>query len=178
MTQVIGVAGARTLFQHMEWADSTVWGAALTADCMDEEVRRLLLHVHVVQRAFLHVWTGRPVAEAFKSAEDFRSLAALRDWAMPYYGEAHAYLATVDEALLSTRVELPWSQELTTHLGRVPEATSLADTLFQVTSHSTYHRGQVNSRLRLLGIEPPLVDYIAWAWLGRPPRGVVRGQGA
>jgi uncharacterized damage-inducible protein DinB len=34
--------------------------------------------------------------------------------------------------------------------------------------HSTYHRGQVNARLRELGIEPPLTDYIAWIWFGRP----------
>jgi uncharacterized damage-inducible protein DinB len=169
MTQVIGVAGARVLFGHMEWADSTVWRTALTVNCMDEELRRLLLHVHVVQRAFLHIWTGRPVTEAFRTAEDFASLAALRDWAMTYYGQAHAFLATVDEAHLSNRVELPWSGQLTAHLGRVPEATSLADTLFQVTSHSTYHRGQINTRLRLLAVEPPLVDYIAWAWFGRPP---------
>jgi uncharacterized damage-inducible protein DinB len=40
--------------------------------------------------------------------------------------------------------------------------------MFQVTSHSTHHRGQVNARLRALGGEPPLVDYIAWVWFGKP----------
>jgi uncharacterized damage-inducible protein DinB len=34
--------------------------------------------------------------------------------------------------------------------------------------HTVYHRGQVNARVRALGGEPPLVDYIAWLWLGRP----------
>ena len=38
----------------------------------------------------------------------------------------------------------------------------------QVASHSTYHRGQVNARLREVGGTPPLVDYIAWIWFGRP----------
>ncbi len=39
---------------------------------------------------------------------------------------------------------------------------------FQVANHSTYHRGQVNRSLRQLGGEPPLVDYIAWVWFGKP----------
>jgi len=56
----------------------------------------------------------------------------------------------------------------------------LAKTAFQVTGHSTCHRGQVNTRLRELGAYPPLVDYIAWLWLGRPAAdwGGVSGQTA
>ncbi len=34
--------------------------------------------------------------------------------------------------------------------------------------HSTHHRGQVAARLRELGGEPPLVDFIAWLWWKRP----------
>ncbi len=45
---------------------------------------------------------------------------------------------------------------------------TLAETVLQITSHTTYHRGQVNMRLRELGAEPPLTDFIAWIWLGRP----------
>ena len=65
-------------------------------------------------------------------------------------------------------MELPWAAGLTKRFGREPAPATLAETAFQVASHSTYHRGQVNTRLRELGAEPPLVDYIAWLWLGRP----------
>ena len=34
--------------------------------------------------------------------------------------------------------------------------------------HSTYHRGQINTRFRELGGEPAMVDFIAWVWLGKP----------
>jgi uncharacterized damage-inducible protein DinB len=51
---------------------------------------------------------------------------------------------------------------------RKPESTTIGETILQVALHSIYHRGQVNARLRALGQEPPLVDYIAWIWLGRP----------
>jgi uncharacterized damage-inducible protein DinB len=44
----------------------------------------------------------------------------------------------------------------------------MAETARQVAMHSMHHRGQVNARLRELGAEPPLVDYIAWIWRGRP----------
>jgi uncharacterized damage-inducible protein DinB len=32
-----------------------------------------------------------------------------------------------------------------------------------VANHATYHRGQVASKLRLLGIEPPVTDFVMWA---------------
>ena len=38
----------------------------------------------------------------------------------------------------------------------------------QVALHSTYHRGQINARIRELGGEPPLTDFIAWVWAGKP----------
>ncbi len=45
---------------------------------------------------------------------------------------------------------------------------SLGQTLLQVTAHSSYHRGQVNVRLRELGVDPPMTDFIVWVW-GRKP---------
>jgi uncharacterized damage-inducible protein DinB len=38
----------------------------------------------------------------------------------------------------------------------------------QVVLHSTHHRGQIVARVRELGGNPPLVDYIGWIWLGKP----------
>jgi uncharacterized damage-inducible protein DinB len=157
-----------TLFRHMEWADAKVWAIVPAAGTPDEDLRWRLTHVHVVQRAFLHIWTNRPVAEAFRRPDEFTTLAEIRAWARPYYQEARAFVQTLNADRLAEAVHLPWAGELTTTLGRPPDAATLADTCFQVTSHSTYHRGQVNARLRQIGVEPPLVDYIAWVWLGRP----------
>jgi uncharacterized damage-inducible protein DinB len=63
---------------------------------------------------------------------------------------------------------LPWSSMVEKRLGRPPGITTIGETALQVALHSTYHRGQVNARLRELGGEPPLVDYIAWLWQGKP----------
>ncbi len=37
---------------------------------------------------------------------------------------------------------------------------SVRDILFHIINHSSHHRGQVASDLRLTGIEPPISDYI------------------
>lgn len=34
--------------------------------------------------------------------------------------------------------------------------------------HTTYHRGQLNTKIRELGGEPPLTDFIYWVGLDKP----------
>jgi uncharacterized damage-inducible protein DinB len=34
--------------------------------------------------------------------------------------------------------------------------------------HTQHHRGQVCTRLREVGGEPPTVDFIVWLWENRP----------
>lgn len=155
-------------YRHMEWADATVWDATPLTGPPDPRLRELLVHIHVVQRAFFSAWTNRPVMEAFRRAEDFETLGAVRLWAQPLYREMAAFIQGLTVESLAKPMNLPWAQMIAERLGRTPHVTTLADTCFQVTSHSTYHRGQVNTRLREIGAEPPLVDYIAWAWFGKP----------
>lgn len=165
---MFSIDALRELYRHMEWADALVWRAALRLDdaVMDDRLRSLLLHMHVVQRAFLSVWTEQPVV--FPDATTFATLSALREWGRPYYLEVQRYLDTLTAPQLAEPVVLPWIVEYQTHTGRHFETPTRAETAFQVTSHSTYHRGQVNARLRELGVEPPLVDYITWVWFSKP----------
>lgn len=162
------LAALRELLLHMEWADAAIWRAALghPAAVSDPRLRDLLLHLHGVQRAFLTMWTDVPLT--FPQSADFPDIAAVQSWSQGYYAEVAAFVATLDDASLTRIVEMPWLAEFERSSGRRFERPSLAETLFQVTSHSTYHRGQVNARLREVGGEPPLVDYIAWVWFGRP----------
>jgi uncharacterized damage-inducible protein DinB len=155
-------------YRHMEWADATVWAAVPGGGEPDPRLRQLLVHIHTVQRAFLAVWTGRSVADGLRMPETFATLEEVRAWAEPVYAAASAFVATVDEMRLAAPLEMPWAGQVEEKLGRPPGISTLADTCFQVVNHSTYHRGQVNARLRELGVEPPLVDYIAWIWFGRP----------
>ena len=46
---------------------------------------------------------------------------------------------------------LPWSSYFAKRAGFTAHPSTLGETLLQLPSHSTYHRGQVNTRLRELG---------------------------
>jgi uncharacterized damage-inducible protein DinB len=152
----------------MEWADAKVWAAVPEGIPADKRLTELLLHIHTVQQAFLAVWSKNDVRAVFRNPEEFATLATLCTWARPYYAQAQAHIAGLSDGDLSARLEMPWAAQLAQSLGRPPGPTTVAETCFQVYSHSTYHRGQVNTRLRELGAEPPLVDYIAWLWFDRP----------
>ena len=155
----------RELYDHMKWADAIVWRAALAhpAAADDSFLRERFEHIHMVQRAFLFIWRGE--------AQHYDELASLADVAR-WGGEVHqlvqSHLGTLDDAALDRPLDLPWAARLVAQFGRQPAPTTLRETMMQVPMHSTYHRGQVNMRLRELGAEPPLVDYIAWLWMGKP----------
>lgn len=157
----------RELIHHMQWADALVWSAALSNPeaAGDLALRGKLFHTHVVQRAFLSVWRGEAPGRPPSEPPDLpTTLQSVRD----YYSELTPFLDALGEGELGRPVALPWAGRFAQRLGREPATPSLAETLLQVAMHSTYHRGQVNARLREVGVEPPLTDYIAWVWFGRP----------
>ena len=43
--------------------------------------------------------------------------------------------------------------------------------LRHVANHATYHRGQAASKLKRLGVEPPVTDFVFWAIEQVPPPG-------
>lgn len=157
----------RDLYRHMEWADAAVWAAVLSSEegQTDARLRELLYHLHVVQRAFLRAWRGEPGETPYPT---FEGAAQLALWGRTYYGEALAHLEALDDAGASEPMPLPWASMVAQRLGRAPEVTNVGETALQVALHSTYHRGQVNARLKEVGGTPPLVDYVAWVWMGRP----------
>lgn len=155
------------LYGHMEWADASVWASVLASENgrADAKLREYLYHLHGVQRAFLHTWRGEPRETPYPTFNDTPSLML---WARTYYVEAFTHLGTLDNEKLSEPLVMPWAGMVEQRLGRAPEITTVGETVLQVSLHSMYHRGQINARLREVGGEPPLVDYIAWVWLGRP----------
>lgn len=157
----------KELFRHMEWADSVVWAAAFARpEAMEDAgMRERLQHIHTVQRLFLQVWKG----EFFWPQEfSFDDGPALLRWAREYYNQLTEYAGGIGGLDLSEPKPVPWARMFEARLGRQAEVTSLGETMLQAVLHSAYHRGQVNTRLRELGGEPPLTDFIVWVWSGRP----------
>lgn len=156
------------LFQHMEWADAYVWESVFKLETLETDPRldELLYHIHSVQHVFLQVWENQPVIVAEPSG--FPHLTAISQWGHEYYQKLSSYLNEVDEAALEKPSIVPWAAQVEKYLGRPAHPTTLADTMIQVTTHTAYHRGQINALLRKLNVQPPLVDYIAWIWAGKP----------
>jgi uncharacterized damage-inducible protein DinB len=151
----------------MEWADAKVWASLLESESghSDQKIRDCLYHLHMVQKAFLRIWKGVPRETPFPSFDDAPSLM---EWVRANYEEIYAHIETLSDEKLSEPMDMPWADMIEKQLGRKPEGTKIGDTVLQVVLHSMYHRGQVNARLREVGVVPPLVDYIAWLWTGRP----------
>ncbi len=156
------------LFRHMEWADALLWSVVLGSDpglVRNEELLRRLRHIHRTQSAFLHVWRGEVVD--FASSPGLEA-SPLLDFARNLGMDVRMFVESVDEARLAEVVELPWSRHFGEISGFDPAPTTLFDTFYQLCAHGVHHRAQINSLLRELGLTPPLIDYIGWAWQGRP----------
>lgn len=87
---------------------------------------------------------------------------------MDYQQKLNDFLSSQNELDKDKIVLIPWSIFMERRVGKKVVPATLEETIIQVASHSTYHRGQINSRFRELGGEPPSVDFIIWVWLGKP----------
>lgn len=161
------VSEYQSLMSHMEWADALAWTAVLGVPSLrqDRQMRERLHHYHSTQWAYLQVWRGEELR--IPELSGFADLRALGRWARGFYLELPAYATSLQPTALQREVEFPWAAQLVERLGSAKPA-SLADTVLQLALHSAHHRGQVLARLRELESEPPLIDFIAWIWMGRP----------
>lgn len=154
------------LFSHMEWADAQVWTAVGSVQpAGDASLKERLHHVHVVQRIYLQLWQDQP--HDVRELSTFATLADVRAWAREYYGELRRFLPLVDTSRLERPVAFPWADDLVKWFGAARTATVL-ETMHQVAIHTAHHRGQLTTTIRELGGTPPLVDFIAWVWMGKP----------
>lgn len=156
-----------TLFRHMEWADSLTWRkvAALRDEQFDARLGDLLYHLHTVQWVYLQVWREHP--PKVPSRDTFPTLSATLSWARAYYTELHVFIKGLSRETLGQTLAIPWVAEVAKRYGSA-EPTTLADTVLQVVLHSTYHRGQVATRIKELGAAPDVTDFIAWVWMKQP----------
>ena len=157
------------LLRHMEWADAKVWQSVLSTPAAetDSTIRERLLHIHAVQQAFLHIWREQPLP-AFPDKSKFVDLVALASWARQGHAEVAAHSNKMQLDGVEKTAMLPFAAFFEAHFGKSDAKITVGQTILQVTSHSSHHRGQVNTRLRELGIEPPTIDFIVWLWLGKP----------
>ncbi len=155
------------LLLHMEWADATMWRALVSAPPLAHEraIMERVHHFHSTQWAYLQILRGLPVQ--IPELGGFPDLGSVGRWARQFYKELPAYRGALDDRALARQVAFPWAAEIAERLGSAEPAT-VGECLLQLVLHTAHHRGQVLTRLREAGGEPPLTDFIAWIWMRRP----------
>jgi uncharacterized damage-inducible protein DinB len=153
-----------SLYAYNRWADRRVLDACrkLTPEQYVAEpvpgwssVRSSIVHIAVVTERWMRGLTGENVGAAPTEAE------------VPTIDDAERLLErayqTLDEllpTLTPERLAMPQTMRGGGRTAVLPPWTVLR----HVVNHSSYHRGQVASKLKRLGVEQPATDFIVWAF--------------
>jgi uncharacterized damage-inducible protein DinB len=148
------------LYRHQEWADAELWRAfeRHPGALRDKALWERLHHIHLVQQAFLAI--AQRVEPRFTDCTDYADPCDLKKEAQQYHASVIAFLDGLDGSALERAIRIPWFKD-------PPLEIATGQALLQAAMHSHYHRGQNATRLRELGGEPPLTDYIVWLWKGK-----------
>lgn len=161
----------RGFFDHVRWADLTQLDASrplADADYFKDHgfsfgtIHKLMLHMLAAQNVWLQRFEGQPMVWLM----DEPSMQA-RNAVEPAWRDIHArfdaFLAR--QTRESLEVELSF-KSMRGDAYRAPLWRLVTHTL----NHSTIHRAQLNSMLKLAGATPPAVDY--WSWVVKTMPGV------
>jgi uncharacterized damage-inducible protein DinB len=151
------------LFAYDRWANGKVLGACrkLTAEQFVAEpvpgwssVRSTLYHIAVATEFNLRALAGDPDGQIPTEAEmaTVDDVARLLERA---YGRFEELRPTLSPERLDTMLTLR-------AIGRTFTLPRWA-MLRHIVNHSSYHRGQIASKLKRFGIEPPNTDFFFWA---------------
>ena len=148
------IARFRELFDHQAWADAAILNAirACEVAASDEQLRKTLHHIVMVQRAFLSIFLKRAF-DMQKESQEPASLGEFEALFRETQAEELTFVRRLNPVELEREIDMPWIPGL---------RLSLSQALLQVVMHSQSHRGQCASRLRALGGTPPTTDYILW----------------
>jgi uncharacterized damage-inducible protein DinB len=162
---MISVSMLRELYEYNYWArDRQLQAcAALTQDqflrpmgSSFSSLRDTLAHLVGAEWVWLERWRGHSPTELETlefSADRFPALGAIQErWRTVEHG-VRGYLATLREEMLAQPLSY-------TNLKGEAWTYPLWQTLIHVVNHQTYHRGQVTTLLRQLGVEAPSIDYL------------------
>src|SRR5712691_750329 len=149
------VAILRELFRHQAYADALMLMAIKRNQValIDQELRRLIHHILVSHRFWIHLSQGLPFNVEVENVVP----ATFDELAARFQTTQAQELAWLDRLQAVDLARVLESQYLPTGPVTVGEA------LTQVCLHSHGHSAQCATRLRTLGGEPPPADYILWA---------------
>ena len=148
------------LFNYMKWADETMMEASQTVSDHEYYLPRgfshgsihgLLVHEMAAQGVWLRRWHGDGEAAIEDEGHYPRRDNLIRRWA-EVHSELFAFLdrQTDESLLISVVARNTYGEQFSLPLG---------DTMIHVVDHATYHRGQINSMIRMAGGKPAAAYY-------------------
>ncbi len=142
------------LLRYNEWANYRILVALEELDKADDYLLKLFSHLLSAQIIWLNRIKGLPTSpfplwEVYKMHE-LRSMTMESSNNWNNYLEEHRF-DTFEEMIFYTNSE-----------GKKFENT-IREIITQVINHGAHHRGQIVAHLRSLKVEPPVIDYIAYA---------------
>src|SRR2546425_7860189 len=154
-------AEVRALFAFNAWASRRIFdgvGQLAPADYLRDlksshgGVHGTLCHMVWAEQRWLHRWLGKP-APAVPQGKDLASLADVRARWEEVEAERGRFLRDLTVAQLADTIAIkPTTGGEYRH--------SFGDMLRHVVDHSSYHRGQVITLMRQLGVKPPSTGLI------------------
>jgi len=161
VTKPISLASINELFNYNYWArDCQLQAcAALTEEqflrslgSSFASVLDTLVHMVETELVWLERWRGRS-PQSMLSPQEFPSLSAVSEQWRAVEREMREYLATLSEETLEQPV---------TYVSQKGDSFTyeLWRPMLHLINHQSYHRGQVTTLLRQLGLQPPVVDFL------------------
>ncbi|HXQ28233.1 MAG TPA: DinB family protein [Gemmatimonadales bacterium] len=160
----MNVSDVRELFQFNAWANRRMFDAlaALPTEQYRQDLKSsfgnihgTLAHLVGAEKVWFARWQGQQPTALLKG-DDVGSLQELRAMWEELDAERRQYLGGLTDALLgSTVVVRPTG-------GGKEYLHTLQQTIQHTVDHSSYHRGQIVTQLRQLGIKPPSTVFIGF----------------
>jgi uncharacterized damage-inducible protein DinB len=141
------------MYEHLDWANQRIFKTLQSIEDENQEIWRLFSHILHAEKIWITRLRGMDSSQLpIWSEADLEICAELIKQNEESFTAFFTNLANTDlDKIIS----------YTNSKGR--EFTySVRDILTHVALHGQYHRGQINSRLRAVGIEPVNVDFITF----------------
>ena len=160
----MNVKDVQELFRYNAWANRRILDAlaAIPAEdylrdvkCSFGSIHGTVAHIVGAEQLWLGRWRGNPPPAMLKGG-DVASLAELRRIWEAVESDRATYLAGLTDGSLSSTVTVKPSG------GGKEYVHTLQQTLQHTVDHSSYHRGQIVTMLRQLGIKPPTAGLIGF----------------
>ena len=159
----MNVAEVRELFSYNAWANRRMFGALAElpveqyqrdVKCSFGSIHGTIAHIVGAEQLWLARWRGRQPGSVLKGS-DVGSLAELQTIWEGVEADRAEFLADLTDPMLQSRIVVkPTSGGEFVH--------TLQQTLQHALDHSSYHRGQLVTLLRQLGVKPPSTGLIVF----------------